>query len=93
MSPRSHVLATVLSLELLLGGQARLPFSPTPSLNKRAMAKADGTLAAFPFVPLDAVTFSQVIGVAMCIAAVGVALPATRAAGTVLSCCLSLMGV
>jgi len=29
----------------------------------------------------------------MCIAAVGVALPATRAAGTVLSCCLSLMGV
>ncbi|KAF6229247.1 hypothetical protein HO133_007363 [Letharia lupina] len=81
MSPLPHVLATVLSLELLLGGQARLPFSPTPSLYKRAMAKADGTLAAFPFVPLDAVTFTQVIGVAMCLASVGVALPATRVAG------------
>lgn len=93
MSLLSHVLAAILSLELLLGGQARLPFSPTPSLYKRAMAKADGTLAAFPFVPLDAVTFTQAIGVAMCIASVGVALPATRVAGSVLSGCLSLMGV
>lgn len=66
----SHVLATVLSAELLLGGQARLPLSPhpTPSLSKREMAKADGTLAAFPFVPLDAVAFSRVIGFAMCVA-------------------------
>ena len=93
MSQLSHVLATILSLELLLGGQARLPFSPTPSLRKRAMAKADGTLAAFPIVPLDAVSFTQAIGVAMCIASVGVALPTTRVPASVLSGCLSLMGV
>ena len=93
MSPLSHVLAAILCLELLLGGQARLPFSPTPSLHKRAMGKADGTLAAFPFVPLDAVTFTRAIGVAMCIASVGIALPATRVAGSVMSGCLSLMGV
>lgn len=93
MSLLSHVLATILSLELLLGGQARLPISPTLSLRKRAMAKADGTLAAFPIVPLDAVTFTQAIGVAMCIASVGVALPMTRVPASVLSGCLSLMGV
>lgn len=93
MSVLSPILATVLSLELFLGGQARLPFSPTSSLYKRAMAKADGTLAAFAFVPLDSLTFTQVIGAAMCIASVGVALPATRVAGSVLSGCLSLMGV
>lgn len=93
MSPISHVLATILALELLLGGQARLPFSPTPSISKRAMASADDTLAAFPFVPLDAVTFTRVIGAAMCVASVGVALPATRAAGSVLSGCISLIGV
>lgn len=93
MSAFSHILAAILSFELLLGGQARLPFSPTPSLYKRAMAKADGTLAAFPFVPLDAVAFTHVIGIAMCVASVGVALPGTRAAGSVLSGCLSLMGV
>lgn len=93
MSLLPHVLAAILSLELLLGGQARLPFSPTPSLQNRAMAKADGTLAAFSFVPLDAVTFTRVIGFAMCVASVGVALPATRAAGSLLSGCLSLMGV
>ena len=93
MSVPSHFLAIILSFELLLGGQARLPFSPTPSLSKRAMAKAEGTLAAFPFVPLDAVTFTQVIGVAMCVASVGVALPATRVAGCLLSGSLSLMGV
>lgn len=93
MSLPSHVLAAILSFELLLGGQARLPFSPTPSLQKRAMAKADGTLAAFPFVPLDAVTFSRVIGVAMCVASVGVGLPSTRALGCFLSGTLSLMGV
>ena len=93
MSLASHLLAAILSLELLLGGQARLPFSPTPSLSKRAMAKADGTLAAFPFVPLDAIAFTRAIGAAMCVASVGVALPATRVAGSVLSGCLSLMGV
>ncbi len=95
MSMTCHILAAILSFELLLGGQARLPFSPhpTPSLHKRAMAKADGTLAAFPFVPLDAVSFSQVIGGAMCLAGVGVAWPATRGAGCGLSGCLSLMGV
>jgi len=93
MSPLPPILATILSLELLLGGQARFPFSPTPSLHKRAMAKADGTLAAFPFVPLDAVTFTQVIGVAMCIASIGVALSVTRAVGAVLSGGLSVMGV
>ena len=93
MSLLSHVLATILSFELLLGGQARLPFSPTPSLRKPAMAKADGTLAAFPYVPLDAVAFTRVIGAAICIAFVGVALPATRVAGSVLSGGLSRMGV
>lgn len=93
MALLSHALAIILSFELVLGGQARLPFSPTPSLQKRAMAKADGTLAVFSFVPLDAVTFSRVIGVAMCIASVGVALPATRVGGSVMSGCLSLMGV
>lgn len=93
MSLLHHVLAAILSFELLLGGQARLPFSLTPSLHNRAMAKADGMLAAFSFVPLDAVTFTRAIGVAMCVASVGVALPATRAAGSVLSGCLSLMGV
>ena len=93
MSFASHLLAAILSFELLLGGQARLPFSPTPSLQRRAMAKADGTLAAFPFVPLDAVTFSRVIGVAMCVASVGVAWPGTRVAGCGLSGVLSLMGV
>ena len=97
LSTLSHVLATILSLELLLGGQARLPFSPhpTPSIQKQAMAKADGTLAAFPFVPLRATTFMNVIGVAMCIASVGVALPIpeVRRAGAALSGCVSLMGV
>ena len=30
MSLLSHIRATIVSLELLLGGQARIPFSPTP---------------------------------------------------------------
>ena len=89
----AHVLAAVLSLELLLGGQARLPFSMTPKLHKRAMAKAEGIKAAFPHVPLDATTFTQAIGATMCLASIGVALPATRTMGCVLSGCLSLMGV
>lgn len=97
LSALSHILATILSLELLLGGQARLPFSPhpTPSIHKQAMAKSDGTLAAFPFVPLRATTFTNVIGVAMCVASIGVALPipGVRSAGALLSGCLSLMGV
>ena len=93
MSNMSHILATILSFELVLGGQARLPFSPTPSLQTRAMAKADGLKSAFPIIPLDAITLTRVIGMAMCVASVGVAVPSTRAAGSILSGCLSLMGV
>ena len=89
----SHILAAILSFEIVLGGQARLPFSPTPTLYQRAMAKADGTKAAFDFVTLDANTFTHVIGAAMCLASVGVALPTTGVAGCLLSGCLSLMGV
>ena len=57
------------------------------------MSKADGLLAAFPFVPLDAITFTRAVGFAMCVASFGVALPATRVAGSSLSGCLSLMGI
>lgn len=92
MSLLFHAPATMLSVELLLGGQARLPFSPTPSLNSRAMAKADGTLTAFSFISFDAVTFPQVVGVAICIASVNVALSVTRVAGLVMSGYLLLMG-
>lgn len=43
------------------------------------MAKAEGTLSAFPFVSLDAITFTHIIGLAMYIASVGLALLAKRA--------------
>ena len=93
MSLLSHVLAGILSFQLLIGGQARLPFSPTPSISNQAMAGADQTLAAFPIVPLNAVAFARVIGGAMCVASVSLALPATRRAGSVLSGCLTLIMV
>lgn len=86
----SHIFATLLSLQFLIGGQARLPFSPTPQIQNLAMANADSTLAAFPFVPLDAITFMRVIGVMMCVASAAVVWPVTRRVGCVLAGCMSL---
>ena len=87
----SHILASILSFELLLGGQARLPFSPTPQIQKIAMSKADGLKDALPFVPLNAVNLTQLFGVLMCLASLLVAVPATRARGLLLSGSISLV--
>ena len=92
MHPVSHILAGILSCELMLGGQARLPFSPTLSLQKKAMSKADGVKEALPFVPLDAVNLTRFFGVLMCLASILVAIPYTRASGALVSGSISVIG-
>lgn len=93
MSLLSHILATTVSFELLLGGQARVLFSPTPSISRHALAKADRTLAAFYLDPLDVVAFTRVIENVIRIASIGVAVLPTRVTGSVFSGCLSLMRI
>ena len=88
----SHILAGILSSELMLGGQARLPFSPTPSLQTKAMSKANGVKEALPFVPLDAVSLTRLFGCLMCLASILVAVPVTRVYGTTLSGLISIIG-
>ena len=92
LSLLSHILALTLSFELALGGQARLPFSPTPTLRKKAMSKAQGVKDALPLVPLDAVDLTTAFGVLMCLASILVALPVTRVGGSLLSGSISIIG-
>ena len=92
MTITSHVLAGILAAELLIGGQARLPFSPTPSLQRKAMAKADGIKDIMPFVPVGAIPFSRFLGWTMCLASGLVAVPSTRVYGAPLSASLSVIG-
>ena len=88
----SHILAALLSFQLLLGGQARLPFSPTPTLQKKAMSKAQGVKDALQFMPLDAIRLTQCFGVLMCLASILVALPDTRRVGAMLAGSIACVG-
>ena len=86
----SHIGAAILSFQLFVGGQARLPFSPTPSLQKITADQADGFKDALAFIPLDAPSLMQAIGWLLLAVAFLVAWPATRARGCLLSGLISL---
>ena len=92
MSLTYHILASLLSFQLMLGGQARLPFTLTPSLQQKAMAKKQAVKDALPFIPLDATTLTQGFGWLMCMAGVLVALPMTRQLGVAVSASISIVG-
>ena len=95
-----NVIRYVLTSELLLGGQARITPMLTPSINQRAMAKADGYYKYLPIIPAsNSVQHSQIVGTLMCTAGALLAIPREvggrnlRLAGAALSMSMSLMGV
>ena len=57
------------------------------------MAKAKGLKKTLPWVPLEADSLTHTFGVLMCLASVLVAIPMTRAKGSMLSGSISLVGV
>ena len=76
-----HLPATILSLELLLGGQLRVTSLLTPALHERVMrTKSVGTAKfLYPIVPIrDPKLNTQFIGVLMCLAGGLVAWPETH---------------
>lgn len=92
------LLRYTLTAQLLLGGQARLTSRLTPSLHRRAMAKAPGTRKYLPFIPIrDPVRHTHFIGAMMCLAGVMLCLDVEglrlRLAGAVLAVSLTLAGV
>ena len=91
----STILSSILSFELLLGGQARITGLLTPSIHERVMAKAPGTREALSFIPIrNDKQHTQFIGCAMCLAGVLVAVPQTRSnLGAVLTLALTSAGV
>ena len=93
-----HTTATyiryILTLELMLGGQARLTSRLTPTVHKRAMAKAEGYRKYLSFIPIEhSKQHSQFIGFCMCTAASLLCVDGMRLGGASLSMSLSLMGV
>lgn len=88
------ILRYILTLQLFLGGQARLTSRLTPTLHRRAMAKAAGTQRHLPFIPIrDPARHTNVIGALMCAAGTLLCAPQTRLAGGALAICLTLAGV
>ncbi len=88
------IIRIVLTGELLLGGQARLTSRLTPTLYKRAMAKAEGTQRYLSFIPIrDPRQHTHFIGALMCLAALLLGFSRTRLAGGMLSIALTLAGV
>ncbi|MBE7181853.1 MAG: hypothetical protein INR71_11720 [Terriglobus roseus] len=95
VSALKYALPAVLSLQLFLGGQARLTRTLTPRLHAHAMRKADGTHDALWFIPIaDPARHTQFIGALMMTAGALVAAPATRVpAGAALTLALTTAGV
>ena len=84
----------ILTLELILGGQARLTSTLTPSLHRRVMSKAEGTRKYLPLIPIkNPRQHTQFVGFLMCAAAALLCSQQTRLVGGVLSLSLTLMGV
>ena len=76
----------------MVGGQARLPFSPTPGLRQTAMEHAHGLKKTFPWLPLDTNNLNSLVGALMCLSSVLLAVPATRQLGAVLSGSITVIG-
>lgn len=93
----SLVVRLVFSLELLLGGQARVTSWLTPAITKQAMAKAQGYREHLPIIPSKTPhAHSCVIGCLMLIAGFAMIWPwpgPIRMSGTILGTSLALMGV
>lgn len=90
----SKWLRIILTAQLVLGGQARLTSTLTPTLHKRAMSKAEGARKYLSFVPIrDAKQHTRFIGLLMCAAGALLSWHRTRLSGALLSMSLSLMGV
>ena len=88
------ILRYILTFELFLGGQARLTPTLTPTLYRRAMAKAEGTQRYLSLIPVkDPIRHSNFIGAAMCTAGALLCLRRTRLAGALLAISLTLAGV
>lgn len=83
--------------ELLLGGQARITSRLTPSITKRAMAKAHGYREYLPIMPSrNAHEHSRAIGALMLAAGIGMLWPRAgpaRILATSLGTALALMGI
>ena len=89
----SNVLAAVLALQLLVGGQGRVTSHITPSYYRYVLTREQGTASALSFVPLSPSTLRQVLGALMMGAAPFVALPSTRLLGAAMTMTLTLIGV
>ena len=89
----SNVLAALLTVQLLLGGQGRVTSRFTPSYHRYVQTRVQGTADALSFIPLDPHTLSQVLGGMMMAAAPFVAMPSTRLLGAAITVCLTLIGV
>ena len=90
----ARICRVVLTAELFLGGQARLTSILTPSLYKRAMAKAEGTQRYLDFIRIrDAKRHTNCIGASMVTAGALLISARARLAGGVLSIALTLAGV
>lgn len=78
----SNLLALILSLQLLLGGLARLPIpSPSRIAAAQSQAKADALKSALPpsiQFHLNADQLMQAFGAVMCLASVLVSIPRRR---------------
>lgn len=85
----SHILAFLLSLQLFIGGQARTPYSFTPSIQEYTAKQADGSKEALWFIPLDAIPLMHAIGACLLSAAALIAWPATRPYGAIFSLVIS----
>lgn len=88
------VVRVVLTIELFLGGQARLTAALTPNLHKRAMARAQGTQKYPSFIRIqDPQRHTNFIGALMILAGALLISPETRLNGGILSIALTLAGV
>ena len=89
-----QIVRIVLTFELFLGGQCRITPALTPTLHRRAMAKANGTQRYLSFIPIeDPKQHTRFIGATMCLAGALLCTKSTRLAGGVLSISLTLAGV
>jgi hypothetical protein len=89
----SNVLAALLSLQLLLGGQGRVTSRLTPSYHRYVLTRAQGTADALSFIPLPPSTLTRLLGALMMAASPLVAFPSTRLVGAALTVVLTLTGV
>ena len=90
----AKIVRVILSAELFLGGQARLTSMLTPTLHRRAMAKAEGTQKYLNFIPIrDSKSHTRFIGALMVAAGTLLMFRRTRLLGALLGIALTLAGV